>query len=286
MMTMMYEVFKGQSSGSVTPTLALTHIPANIEGENATNTATEEPPSHTKRETGEPKKAIPISTIQPNEVPPTQTQPITTIITHPEISQAAPRSDKGKGISIESDEDLSKRLVHASNIVHPDPNEEVKVPLMINGKMYYLTEKEMQAYLDKEEILRKVAEEERLLAISKHEVINVVQEEDEKIKLDPKKIASTKAGEKFKKAQEAEHQPEYGIFFTDEFDDQAFQRWSDIDKVGMEALVSYLVSASMVKSPENARFSMKLKKLIAEHPDQEKLKSNKVKLEALGYEMN
>nr|GFA95535.1 hypothetical protein [Tanacetum cinerariifolium] len=80
--------------------------------------------------------------------------------------------------------------------------------------------------------------------------------------------------------------PMYGIFFTDEFADQAFQRWSDIDKVGMEALVSYLVAASMVKSPKNARFNMKLRKLIAEHPDQEKLKSKKVKLEALGYKMD
>nr|GEV39590.1 hypothetical protein [Tanacetum cinerariifolium] len=71
---------------------------------------------------------------------------------------------------------------------------------------------------------------------------------------------------------------EYGIFFTDEFGDQAFQRWSDINKVRMEALVSYLVVASMVKSPENERFSMKLRKLIAKHPDQEKLKSKKVKL--------
>nr|GFA46008.1 hypothetical protein [Tanacetum cinerariifolium] len=67
-------------------------------------------------------------------------------------------------------------------------------------------------------------------------------------------------------------EPKYQIFFTDEFGDQAFQRWSDIDKVGMEALVSYLVAVSMVISPENERFSMKLRKLIAEHPDQEKLK--------------
>ncbi|GJZ29133.1 putative reverse transcriptase domain-containing protein [Tanacetum coccineum] len=66
-------------------------------------------------------------------------------------------------------------------------------------------------------------------------------------------------------------EPEYEIFFTDEFSDQAFQRWSDIDKVGMEALVSYLVVASMVKSPKNARFNLKLKKLIVEHPNQEKL---------------
>ncbi|GJX75364.1 hypothetical protein Tco_0313959 [Tanacetum coccineum] len=414
MMTEMYEVFKGQSLGSVTPTLALTHILANVEEENETNTAIEEPPSHTEGEIGEPKREIPISTIQPTEVPPTQAQPITIIITHPKSSQAAPRSDKGKRIATESDEDPSKRLVHASTIVRPDLDEEVKVPLMVNGKMYYLTDKEIQAYLDKEEKLRKAAKEERLLAISKPEVIKVVQEEAKKIGLDPKKITSAKAGEKFKKAQDAEHQtkrvvitvyrgsdgrnfdvhkpfafgafgiskldelreiipkkknevvqdlmnslsrryesirkipeelriksalpapapvpeqalskssrkkrkhmelepeikipglecnqalpknvpfvnnmvieePEYGIFFTDEFGDQSFQRWSNIDKVRMEALVSYLLAASLVQSPENARFSIKLKKLIAEHLDQEKLESKKVKLEALGYEMN
>ncbi|GKA72519.1 hypothetical protein Tco_0778735 [Tanacetum coccineum] len=50
--------------------------------------------------------------------------------------------------------------------------------------------------------------------------------------------------------------------------------------------VPYLVAALMVKSTENARFSMKLRKLIAEHPDQEKLKSKKVKLEALRYKMD
>nr|GFA72006.1 hypothetical protein [Tanacetum cinerariifolium] len=81
-------------------------------------------------------------------------------------------------------------------------------------------------------------------------------------------------------------EPAYGIFFTHEFGDQVFQRWSDIDKVGIEDLVSYLLAASMVKPYENARFNMKLRKLIAEHPDQEKLKSKKVKLEALGYKMD
>nr|GEY38556.1 hypothetical protein [Tanacetum cinerariifolium] len=81
-------------------------------------------------------------------------------------------------------------------------------------------------------------------------------------------------------------EPKHRIFFTDEFRDQEFQRWCDIGKVGMEALVSYLVVASMVQSPENARFNMKLRKLITEHPDQDKLKSKKVKLEALGYKMN
>ncbi|GJX69537.1 hypothetical protein Tco_0305264 [Tanacetum coccineum] len=53
-------------------------------------------------------------------------------------------------------------------------------------------------------------------------------------------------------------EPEYGIFFKDIFGDHAFQRWEDIHK---------------------------LRKLIADHPDQEKLKSKKVKLEALGYHL-
>ncbi|GJS23662.1 hypothetical protein Tco_0452294 [Tanacetum coccineum] len=53
--------------------------------------------------------------------------------------------------------------------------------------------------------------------------------------------------------------------------------------VGVDSLVSYLVMASMIKTKNNARFSLKLRKLIADHPDQEKLKSKKVKLEALGY---
>ncbi|GJX36373.1 hypothetical protein Tco_0247930 [Tanacetum coccineum] len=81
-------------------------------------------------------------------------------------------------------------------------------------------------------------------------------------------------------------EPEHGIFFTDVFGDQAFERWNDIDKVGIDALVSYMVSASIVQTPENTRFSMKLKKLIHKHPNQEKLKSKKVKLEALGYELD
>ncbi|GJY25339.1 hypothetical protein Tco_0400065, partial [Tanacetum coccineum] len=397
-------------------------------GENATNTTTEEPPSHTEGETKEPKMAIPISSIQPTKVPPTQAQPITIITAHLKNSQAAPRIDKGKGIAVESDEDPLKKLMTALTIVHPDPDEEVKVPYMINGKMCYLTDIEMQAYLDKEEKLMKADKEARLLAISKPEVIKVVQEEAEKIGLDPKKIASAKAGEKFKKAQDAEHQvlkrehsqkvkrltelnkkrveqytwtmtnrikpepitdvkiypntkpvvlsaysnndkrnfdvhspfkftdfeiteldefgpivqnkknsivkdlmtslskrykrkrkhmelelevkvlglecngslpegvlfvnnmvieePKYVIFFSDVFSDQAFQTWNDIHKVGVDSLVSYLVMASMVMTEENARFSLKLRKLIVDYPDQEKLKSKRVKLKALGYQID
>ncbi|GJZ49035.1 hypothetical protein Tco_0603225 [Tanacetum coccineum] len=406
MMAEIYQAFKGQpASGSVTPTLALTHILANVEGENATNTATEEPPSHTKGETGDATMEIPISSIQP-----THAQSVTPIISHPESSQATLRIDKGKGIATESKEDPSKRLVPASTIIRPDLDEPVR---------------------DKEEKMKKAVEEAKLLAMSRPEVIKVVQEKAEKIRLGPRKFASAKAGEKFKKAQDAEHEvlkrehskkikrltelnrrraeeymwtmtnrikPEpitdvrihpntkpivasvfrnndkrnfdvhqpfkfsdFGITELDELGpiiqkkknsvvkdlmtslskryerlkkipkelgiqsalpapvpEQASSQTSgrkrkhmelepevkvhglecnrslpegvpfvnnmdDIHKVEMDSLVSYLVMASIVKTKENARFSLKLRKLITDHPDQEKLKSKKVKLEALGY---
>nr|GEU76031.1 copia protein [Tanacetum cinerariifolium] len=66
-------------------------------------------------------------------------------------------------------------------------------------------------------------------------------------------------------------EPEYGIFFIAVLGDQAFQRWNDIHKVEVDSLVSYLMMASTIKTLENARFCMKLKKLIAKHPDQENI---------------
>ncbi|GJT65153.1 retrovirus-related pol polyprotein from transposon TNT 1-94 [Tanacetum coccineum] len=269
MMAEIYQAFKGQPSlapsSSVTPTLALTHIPANVEGDNATNNATKEPPSHTKGETGDATMAILISSIQP-----THAQSITPIISHPESSQATPRINKGKGIATESEEDPSKRLVPVSTIIHPDPDEPIQV------------------YWDKDEKIKKAVEEAKLLAMYRPEVIKVVREEAKKLGINPKEAIFTKAipeqassqtsGRK-RKHMELElkvkvprlecnrslpegvpfvnnmviEEPEYGIFFTD------------------------------VKTEDNARFSLELRKLIADHPDQEKLKSKKVKLEALGY---
>ncbi|GJS89520.1 hypothetical protein Tco_0772156 [Tanacetum coccineum] len=149
-MTEMYAAFHGQSSlapsGSVTPTLALTDIQENVEGDNANTTVTKEPPSHTEGEIEEPKLAIPISSIPSTAIPLTQAQPITSIIIHPESSQATPKIDKGKGIATESDDDPSKKLVKASSIVHPDPDELVRVEFMNNGKIVYLAEQEIQDY--------------------------------------------------------------------------------------------------------------------------------------------
>ncbi|GJX43210.1 hypothetical protein Tco_0259886 [Tanacetum coccineum] len=214
MMTEMCAAFHGQPSlapsGGVTPTLALTDIQANIEGENANTTTTEEPPS----------------------------------------------------------------LIKGSFIVPAYPDEH-----------------------DKEEQIKKAKEEARLLAMTKPEVIKVVQEEAEKIGLDPKAIKGAKAGKMFKKSQDAKHtvlkrqhtekvrkplelrKHKLGIRY----------KWNHF-KVGVSSdkwvgslVVIFYSDASTVKSTENARFNMKLRKLIAEHLDQEKLQSKKVKLEALGY---
>ncbi|GKA66901.1 hypothetical protein Tco_0766709 [Tanacetum coccineum] len=138
-MTEMYAAFQGHpslaSSGSVTLTLALTDIQENVKGENTYTTATEEPPSHTEGETKESRLEIPISSIPSNVIPPTQAQPITSIIIHPESYQATLKIDKGKGITTKSDVDPSKKLVKASYIVRPDPNEPVKVQFIINGRI-------------------------------------------------------------------------------------------------------------------------------------------------------
>ncbi|GJZ19000.1 hypothetical protein Tco_0555590 [Tanacetum coccineum] len=109
---------------------------------------------------------------------------------------------KEKGLQL-SQMRISKRLVPASTIVRPDPD--ALIPYIINEEVYHLIAKQLQEQMDKEELIKKDEEEARLLAISKPEVIKVVQEEAEKIGPDPRKIASAKVGEKFKKAQDAEH---------------------------------------------------------------------------------
>ncbi|GJT16159.1 hypothetical protein Tco_0874865 [Tanacetum coccineum] len=77
--------------------------------------------------------------------------------------------------------------------------------------------------------------------------------------------------------------PEQGIFFIDVFGDKAFQRISDIHKVAIDTLLSYLVMASNINIPKNQRFCAVMRSLIDSHLDKEKLKSKKVKLEAIRY---
>nr|GEZ22629.1 copia protein [Tanacetum cinerariifolium] len=249
MMTKIYQAFKSQPSsapsGSITPTLSLTNIPANVDGENTTTTDTEEPPSHTEGETKDP----------------------------------------------------NMKLVPASTTVLPDLDEEEKVPYTIHGKLYYLTHREIQAYLDKEEKMKKAAEEAKILAMSKPEVIKVVREEAKKLGINTKEAISIKAvpeqassqtSRRKRKHMELEHEikvsglecnrslqegipfvnnmviedPEYVIFLTDVFGDQAFQRWNNIYKVGVDSLVSYLPEVIKVVREEAKKLGINPKEAI------------------------
>ncbi|GJT01787.1 hypothetical protein Tco_0822956 [Tanacetum coccineum] len=112
------------------------------------------------------------STPQPSA---TQAQPITIINPEPIIPQR-----EGKGIATDEHAEDQRKLVKASSII--------------------------EVHLDKEEQIKKAKEESRLLVINKPEVIKVVREEAKKLGIHPKEAITAKAGEKFKKAQDAKHE--------------------------------------------------------------------------------
>nr|GEU47372.1 Toll/interleukin-1 receptor (TIR) domain-containing protein [Tanacetum cinerariifolium] len=136
MKTEMYEVFKGQSSGSVTLTLALTHIPENVEGKNDTNTAIEVSPSHTKG------RLMQIGKISLRNLK-TQLMPTLSSLVHLNLK---PQSLKYKQ--------------SPSSILNQSSHKE-------KAKVYYLTAERLQAHIDKEEKIKKDKEEAKLFAISK-----------------------------------------------------------------------------------------------------------------------
>ncbi|GJY97652.1 hypothetical protein Tco_0514562 [Tanacetum coccineum] len=144
----------------------------NVEGENVTQADTEEPSFHIEGEHAameeEPTNAVPITTVKPTKIPTLEIQPITTIISTSQPEPSVPQRE-GKAI-----------------VTNDQPEDQRKL---------MPTSKEIQAYLDKEENIKKAAEEAKLFEMTKTEVIKVVQEEAEKIGLDPKKIISAKADE-------------------------------------------------------------------------------------------
>ncbi|GJU45667.1 hypothetical protein Tco_1202933 [Tanacetum coccineum] len=82
-------ILLGQSLGSVTPKLALTHIPANVEGENDTNTATEDPLSHSEGETDANRQE---KSEDPNHSTDTNIEFIGSSKPQPSITQAQPNT--------------------------------------------------------------------------------------------------------------------------------------------------------------------------------------------------
>ncbi|GJY40486.1 hypothetical protein Tco_0427756 [Tanacetum coccineum] len=69
---------------------------------------------------------------------------------------------------------------------------------------------------EKKELIKKVTEQARLLAITKPEVVKVVREKAEKIGIDTKRITSVKEGEKFKIAQDAKLKLALPIFILEQ----------------------------------------------------------------------
>ncbi|GJT36371.1 hypothetical protein Tco_0926790 [Tanacetum coccineum] len=177
MMTEIYQAFKDQSS---TPS----------------SMVTEEPSSHTKGDTED----IKTQDTDKDNVEKEQVLDEPKPVPKPSIPQR-----EGKGIATDDQPEQTK-LVKTSSIMCPNHDAPILVPYTINRKLFYLTEEQIQAHLDKEDQIKKAKEEAKRLAMTKTEVIKIVQEEAEKIRIDPKKVISAKAGEKFKKAQDAEMQ--------------------------------------------------------------------------------
>nr|GEV35219.1 hypothetical protein [Tanacetum cinerariifolium] len=93
-----------------------------------------------------------------------------------------------------------------------------EVPTRPTRAVYQPTYDEIQAYMDKEEKIKKATEEAKLLAMSKPELIKVVQEEATKVGVDPKILARAK-GSSFMLAGTVTTSNELVLLFSLMFDD-------------------------------------------------------------------
>ncbi|GJW92754.1 hypothetical protein Tco_0172426 [Tanacetum coccineum] len=122
-------------------------------------------------------------------------------MTHHQHTTLKPRKGKGKATYID---ESPKKLVKASTKVRSDPDAIVLIPFEINGKLYQLTNTEIQAHMEMEERKEKASQQVKLLALSKLVLIKVVHEEATKAKVVPKALSSKKVGQEFLKIQDAE----------------------------------------------------------------------------------
>ncbi|GJT99574.1 hypothetical protein Tco_1109913 [Tanacetum coccineum] len=304
------------SSSVPQTTLAITEATTNVGGENITQVDTKEPSSHAEGEhvsmdddtekpesekaKEEPTNTVPISVVKPTETPTPKVQPITTITStsQPESSQVHKRqhTEKAKRMM-----ELNKKRVeqykwtiYSRLKLEPALDE---LGLIIQKKKNIIVKDLMTSLGKRYERLKKILEE---LGIQSALPAPVLEQDPSQssrrkrkhMELKPEiKVLGIECNQSLLKGvpfvnNMVNEGPEYVIFFTNVFGDQAFQRWNEIHKVGLDSQVSYLVKASMIKTPENARFCLKLKKLIAKHTDQEKLQSEKVKLESVGYKLD
>ncbi|GKA95184.1 hypothetical protein Tco_0817222 [Tanacetum coccineum] len=233
------------------------------------------------------------------------------------------KPDKGKGKATNTNES-PKKLVNASTEVRPDLDAPMLIPFEINAKEKVSQEAKLLA-LSKPDLIKVVHEEAtkagvdtKALASKKggqkfgdfgvtkwDELDPIIQKKKNKvggelmiflrIKYDrlkvipeelginptlhaPGQILSLTLGRK-RKPQELE--PETHI---PELECNRILP-EEILFVNKLALLTYLVMALSISTPANQWFCAALRNLIDSHPNKEKLKSKKVKLEAVGYSL-
>nr|GEU33989.1 copia protein [Tanacetum cinerariifolium] len=139
----------------------------------------------------------------------------------PNDTTSTPQVAQREGKGIATDEQLKSplKLIKASSDVRLDPDEQVRVPYMINE------EKEQDSMCIDDILGKKLSKRKRRI-----------------IELEPKtRIPSLECNRSLPKGvlfvnNMVIEEPEYGMFFIDVFGDKAFQRMSDINKVGVETL--------------------------------------------------
>nr|GEW93675.1 hypothetical protein [Tanacetum cinerariifolium] len=182
-------------------------------------------------------------------------------------SQQSIPQREGKGIATDEQLESPPKLVKASSVVRPNPDVLILVPYMINGKMFYLTEEQILAHMDKEDHIKKAEEEAKRLTMTKTKTEKIPKELRIRYALPSLVPEQALSQSSRRKRKHMELEP-------------------DIKVHGLECNRSLpegvpFVNNMVIEEPE---FGLKLKKLIVEHPDQEKLKSKKVTLEAIGLE--
>ncbi|GKB11434.1 hypothetical protein Tco_0845357 [Tanacetum coccineum] len=98
---------------------------------------------------------------------------------------------------VEMEHAQKPQLVKASSKVYPNPDAPVYVPFEINGKLYHLTNKEIQAHYKLEERNQNAVEEAKLLEMNKSELIKFRKIQDAEIK-----VLNREHSEKIRKARE------------------------------------------------------------------------------------
>nr|GEW93676.1 hypothetical protein [Tanacetum cinerariifolium] len=91
-------------------------------------------------------------------------------------SQQSIPQREGKGIATDEQLESPPKLVKASSVVRPNPDVLILVPYMINGKMFYLTEEQILAHMDKEDHIKKAEEEAKRLTMTKTKTEKIPKE--------------------------------------------------------------------------------------------------------------